>query len=65
MLVPTDFSDNSFKALKYALLIIKDVRCTFYLLEKYMPPVYRSIGRDIYANNLFFSYLNETDNCHS
>ncbi|TLP81808.1 universal stress protein [Maribacter sp. ACAM166] len=40
ILLPTDFSDNSFEAIRYALLVLKDVTCTFYLLHTYNPPVY-------------------------
>ncbi|WP_394973063.1 universal stress protein [uncultured Croceitalea sp.] len=40
VLLPTDFSDNSFEAIKYALLAFKDMDCEFYLLHTYMPPVY-------------------------
>lgn len=40
ILLPTDFSDNSFEAIKYALLVYKDVECTFYLLHTYTPVVY-------------------------
>ncbi len=40
ILLPTDFSDNSFEAIKYALFVFKDEKCTFYLLHTYNPPVY-------------------------
>ncbi|NHF59720.1 universal stress protein [Flavobacteriaceae bacterium TP-CH-4] len=40
ILLPTDFSDNSFEAIRYALLVFKEVECTFYLLNTYTPPVY-------------------------
>lgn len=42
ILLPTDFSDNSFEAIRYALLVFKDVKCTFYLLHTYIPPVYNA-----------------------
>lgn len=42
ILLPTDFSDNSFEAIRYALMINKDRKCTFYLLNTYTPPVYHS-----------------------
>lgn len=42
VLIPTDFSDNSFQAIEYALLLFKDMECRFYLLHTYMPPVYHS-----------------------
>lgn len=40
VLLPTDFSDNSFEAIRYALLTFKDIECKFYLLHTYMPPIY-------------------------
>lgn len=42
ILLPTDFSDNSFEAIRYALLVYKDVVCTFYLLHTYTPPIYHT-----------------------
>ena len=33
ILLPTDFSDNSWNAIVYALNLYKDVSCTFYLLN--------------------------------
>tara|TARA_R110000868_G_scaffold60723_3_gene185073 strand:- start:172 stop:1017 length:846 start_codon:yes stop_codon:yes gene_type:complete len=42
ILLPTDFSDNSFEAIRYALLVFKDIECTFYLLHTYNPPVYQT-----------------------
>ena len=42
ILLPTDFSDNSFEAIRYALLVYKDVKCTFYLLHTYNPPIYQT-----------------------
>ena len=40
ILLPTDFSDNSWNAIKYALQLFKDEECTFYLLNTYKPIVY-------------------------
>lgn len=42
ILLPTDFSDNSIKAITYALLTYKGVKCTFYLLNTYTPTVYQT-----------------------
>lgn len=42
ILLPTDFSDNAFEAIRYALLVFKDVECTFYLLHTYTPPIYHT-----------------------
>lgn len=40
ILIPTDFSDNSWNAIKYALQLFKDTSCKFYLLNTYTPVVY-------------------------
>lgn len=37
ILLPTDFSDNSWNAINYALQLYKDEACTFYLLNVYQP----------------------------
>ncbi|MCG2460050.1 universal stress protein [Flavobacteriaceae bacterium F89] len=42
ILLPTDFSENSIKAIHYALLVFKDLKCTFYLLHAFTPPVYQT-----------------------
>jgi len=42
ILIPTDFSENSLTAIRYALILYKDLKCTFYLLNSYMPPVYHT-----------------------
>lgn len=42
ILIPTDFSDNAFEAIRYALLAYKDVECSFYLLNTFTPPVYHT-----------------------
>lgn len=42
ILLPTDFSDNSFEAIRYALLVYKDVECTFYLMHTYTPAIYHT-----------------------
>jgi nucleotide-binding universal stress UspA family protein len=40
ILLPTDFSENSWKAIQYALELFKDQKCTFYLLNTYTPIIY-------------------------
>lgn len=40
ILLPTDFSENSWNAISYALQLFKDDECTFYLLNTYTPIVY-------------------------
>ncbi len=42
ILLPTDFSDNSFEAIQYAQLLFKDVQCAFYLLHTYTPAIYHT-----------------------
>ncbi|MBM1106584.1 universal stress protein [Aurantibacter crassamenti] len=42
VLLPTDFSDNSFDAIQYTLQLLKDVECEFSLLHTYMPPIYQA-----------------------
>lgn len=41
ILIPTDFSDNAWHAISYALMLFKDEMCTFYLLHTYSPAFYR------------------------
>ena len=42
ILLPTDFSDNAYNALAYALQLYAKSTCTFYLLHTYTPAVYRA-----------------------
>ncbi len=42
ILLPTDFSNNSFDAITYALLLLKNFKCEFTLLYTYMPPIYHA-----------------------
>ena len=42
ILLPTDFSDNSFEAIRYALLVFQNIKTTFYLLHTYTPPIYHT-----------------------
>ena len=39
ILIPTDFSDNSCNAIKYAISMFWDQECTFYLLNTYTPAI--------------------------
>ncbi len=41
ILLPTDFSNNAWNAISYALELFKDERCTFFLLHTYTPSIYR------------------------
>ncbi|MCH4553891.1 universal stress protein [Aestuariibaculum lutulentum] len=40
ILLPTDFSENSWNAIKYAMQLFKNETCTFYLLNIYTPAIY-------------------------
>ena len=41
ILIPTDFSDNAWNAIGYALEFFKKDRCTFFILHTYTPNFYR------------------------
>ncbi|MCK0126013.1 universal stress protein [Gelidibacter sp. F2691] len=40
ILLPTDFSENSWNAISYAMELFQDEVCTFYLLNTYTPVIY-------------------------
>lgn len=40
ILLPTDFSENAFNAIEYAVQLFKDEECTFYLLNTFTPAAY-------------------------
>jgi nucleotide-binding universal stress UspA family protein len=40
ILLPTDFSDNSWNAIKYAIQLFKDEACVFFILNTYTPIIY-------------------------
>ncbi len=40
VLLPTDFSENAYNAIRYAQQLFKDEPCKFYLLHTYSPPIY-------------------------
>jgi nucleotide-binding universal stress UspA family protein len=40
IVLPTDFSENSWNAIKYALQLFKNKTCTFYILNTYTPVIY-------------------------
>jgi len=42
ILLPTDFSDNSWNAIIYALQLFKGEECNFYLLHAYTPVIYHA-----------------------
>ncbi|MCW5517198.1 universal stress protein [Muriicola sp. Z0-33] len=42
ILLPTDFSENAWNAIEYALKLFKDDECTFHLLNTYTPAIVHS-----------------------
>ncbi len=40
ILLPTDFSDNAYNAIKFTVQLFKNEKCTFYLLNTYTPVLY-------------------------
>jgi len=42
IILPTDFSENAYNAIKYAIQLFKDEECTFYLVNTYTPAIYES-----------------------
>ncbi|NHF57729.1 universal stress protein [Flavobacteriaceae bacterium TP-CH-4] len=42
VIIPTDFSDNAYNAVRYAVSLFKEVDCTFYLVHTYTPAIYQS-----------------------
>ncbi len=41
ILLPTDFSDNALHAIQYAVKLLKDTTCVFFLMHAYTPELYR------------------------
>ncbi|NNE02252.1 MAG: universal stress protein [Eudoraea sp.] len=42
IILPTDFSENAYNAINYAMQLFKDEECTFYLVNTYTPAIYES-----------------------
>jgi len=42
LLLPTDFSENSWNAIKYALQLFKNEKCKIYILHTYTPVIYHA-----------------------
>lgn len=42
ILLPSDFSENAYNALKYAVQLYREDACTFYLLHTYTAPIYQA-----------------------
>ena len=44
IIIPTDFSENAFNALKFAAELFKHEKCEFFVLHAYSDEVYNSVG---------------------
>lgn len=55
ILIPTDFSDNAWNALKYGLELFKKSKCTFYLMHVNPLPPYSGAGTSVRAASKNFS----------
>ena len=42
IILPTDFSQNAYNAICYAIGLFKEVECTFYLVHTYTPAIYQA-----------------------
>lgn len=42
IILPTDFSDNAYNAIRYAAKLFKDEETTFYLVNTYTPAIYQT-----------------------
>ncbi|MFK5973322.1 MAG: universal stress protein [Flavobacteriaceae bacterium] len=42
IILPTDFSENAYNSIIYALNLFKETKCVFYLLHTYTPSIYQS-----------------------
>ena len=50
ILLPTDFSNNSWNAIKYVMNLFKDEMCHFYLLNTYTPIIYQIEYVEVYSS---------------
>ncbi|MEO0902953.1 MAG: universal stress protein [Bacteroidota bacterium] len=39
ILIPTDFSENAWNAISYAMYLFRNRKCTFYFLNTYTPVI--------------------------
>ena len=62
ILIPTDFSDNAWNALKYGLELFNKTKCTFYLMHVNPIPPYSGAGSSVRAasENVRESILKES-----
>ena len=54
ILIPTDFSENSWNAIKYAVAFFKKTKCTFYILHI-------ASTEDVVIDDALFKAENEQD----
>ncbi len=52
ILLPTDFSDNSWNAVQYAVELFKDEKCNFFLLNTYTPMIYNVEFMEVNTANI-------------
>ncbi|MCG2461154.1 universal stress protein [Flavobacteriaceae bacterium F89] len=41
IIIPTDFSENAYNAIRYAIQLFKNIPATFHLLHTYTPPIFQ------------------------
>ena len=41
IILPTDFSESAYNAIRYAIHLHEDMETTFYLLHTYTPPIFQ------------------------
>ncbi len=53
ILLPTDFSENSWNAVQYAIALLKEKSCIFYVLHTYTPAIanHRFMAAALYGDN--------------
>lgn len=59
ILIPTDFSENAWNAVSYALALFSDEECNFYLLNTYTP----SISNSRFMAPMAFNEAEAVQNC--
>lgn len=52
ILLPTDFSENAFKAIRFGISLFENVECNFYLLHTFTPAAYHSGKAFKYFNSV-------------
>ncbi|TPN84489.1 universal stress protein [Aquimarina algicola] len=60
VLIPTDFSDNSFNALQYAKVLFNNEECTFFLLNVYLSNPSNLLNEN-YSDSMLTEMANESE----